>query len=65
MIVTKIALTTIIAMVVLAFVLIAATEEFRFHKWEAFSNLDKALTLCILVAAIALVVGAVAVVWGL
>lgn len=65
MIVTKIALTTIIAMVVLAFVLVAATEEFRFHKWTDFSNLDKALTLCILVAAIALVVSAVAVVWGL
>lgn len=65
MIVTKIALTTVIAMVVLAFVLVMATEEFRFHKWKAFSNLDKALTLCILVAAIAVVVGAVAVVWGL
>lgn len=65
MIVTKIALTTIIAMVVLAFVLVAATEEFRFHKWTTFDRIDKALTLCILVAAIAAVVGAVAVVWGL
>ena len=65
MIVTKIAFTTVIAMAVLAFVLVAATEEFRFHKWAAFSNLDKALTLCILVAAIAAVIGAVAIVWGL
>ena len=65
MIVTKIALTTIIAMVVLAFVLVAATEEVRFHKWTGFSNLDKALTICILVAAIAAVIGAVAIVWGL
>lgn len=65
MIVTKIALTTIIAMVVLAFVLVAATEEFRFHKWTQFSNLDKALTICILVAAVSAVIGAVAIVWGL
>ena len=65
MIVTKIALTTVIATVVLAFVLVAATEEVRFHKWTGFSNLDKALTICILVAAIAAVIGAVAIVWGL
>lgn len=65
MIVTKIALTTVIAMVVLAFVLVAATEEFRFHKWTTFSNLDKALTLCILVAAIGLVVSVLALIWGL
>ena len=65
MIVTKIALTTVIATVVLAFVLVAATEEVRFHKWTQFSNLDKALTLCILVAAAALVVGVFALIWGL
>lgn len=65
MIVTKIALTTIIAMVVLAFALVAATEEVRLHKWTQFSNLDKALTLCILVAGVAFVVGVFALIWGL
>lgn len=65
MIVTKIALTTIIAMVVLAFTIVAFAEEFRFHKWTTLDRADKALTICILVAALAAVVGVFALIWGL
>jgi len=64
MLITKIAFTTVITMAVLAFVLVAASEEFRFHKWTQLSTVDKALTICILTAALAIVVGVVAFVWG-
>jgi hypothetical protein len=65
MIITKIALTTIIAMVVLAFTIVAFAEEFKPRKWYGLSAVDKALTVCILVAGVAAVVGVFAIIWGL
>ena len=65
MIVTKIALTTVIATVVLAFATVAVAEEFRPRKWFDLSTVDKALTLYILLAGLALVVGVIALIWGL
>ena len=65
MLVTKIALTTIIAMVVLAFTIVAFAEEFKPRKWYGLSAVDKALTICILVAGAAFIVGVIALIWGL
>ena len=65
MIITKIALTTIIAMVVLAFTIVAFAEEVKPRKWYGLSAVDKALTVCILVAGVAAVVGVFAIIWGL
>lgn len=65
MIVTKIALTTIITMIVLTFAIVAFAEEFKPRKWYGLTPVDKALTVCILVAGIAAVVGVFAIIWGL
>ena len=65
MIVTKLAFTSVILLMVLAFVLVAFAEDVRPSNWTKLGRLDKALVF-IMVATIAVfIVGLLALIWGL
>lgn len=65
MIVTKIAFTSVILLMVLAFVLVAFAEDVRPTNWTKLGRLDKSLVLILVATIVAFVVGLLALVWGL
>lgn len=65
MIVTKLAFTSVILLMVLAFVLVAFAEDVRPTNWTKLGRLDKSLVLILVATIVAFVVGLLALVWGL
>jgi len=65
MLVTKIAFTSVILLITLAFVLVAFEEDVRPRGWSKLSRLDKGLVLILVAVMVALFVGVLALIWGL
>jgi hypothetical protein len=65
MIVTQIAFTSVILLMVLAFVLVAFAEDVRPTNWTKLGRLDKALVVIVVSVAVAFVIGLIALIWGL
>jgi hypothetical protein len=65
MIVTKIAFTSVILLMVLAFMLVSFAEDVRPSNWTKLDRLDKALVLIMVATIAAFIVGLLAFIWGL